>query len=951
MEKLSLSNVVFIVFAFCAAAAIAMPAQTLTTLASFNGNNGSGPTAPLLQGSDGNFYGTTVLGGAHSGGTIFKITPGGTLTTLYSFNGNDGFQPYAGLVRGNDGNFYGTTNGGLHGIGEIFKITPSGALRVLHIFNYDYGDGGYPGPLVLGNDGNLYGLTSLGGGDNAGTFFMVTPDGNTFTTLYTFDFSVGKYPTGPLILLSDGNFYGTAPLGGDGYGTIFKITPSGTPTVLYSFCPQGDCSNGASPNGALVRGSDGNFYGSAGGGTYDGGVIFKLTPSGTLTDLHNFNRTDGLNANGGLVQGRDGNFYGTTSTGGAHGVGTIFQMTPGGRLNSIYSFTGGADGANPKAGVVQGSDGKFYGTTYIGGANNDGTVFSLPTPIFTTTSLTSAPNPSYPGQAVTMTATVTAQNGTTPTGTVVFQSNGASLGSASLNNSGVAVLVYSGLPLGTYSLTAVYQGSATMLGSTSNTVTQVVGFSLTSVTSSPNPSTVGDEVTLTATVSPSGPPAPSGTIRFSSNGTAISGCIAVTLTSDMAVCRTSALAVGTDAVLATYSGDSNYLPSGGTVIQIVNPVPVAVQFVPLTPCRVVDTRNPNGTFGGPAITGQTSRQFPLAQSGNPCNIPASAMAYSLNVTVVPSGRLGYLTIWPTGQGQPSVSLMNSLDGRIKANAAIIPAGTPNGSVTVYVTATTNVVLDIDGYFEASTGSTLEFYPLTPCRVLDTRNPDGHLGGPFLSQGAERDFPVPESSCIPHGVTPAAYSFNITVAPHPAGQRLGFLTVWPAGEQQPTVSTLNNPTGTNVANAAIVPAGTDGAIAVYPNNNTDLIVDINGYFAAPGSGGLSLYTLTPCRVLDTRDNNGQPFQGERTVNVVDSACGPPSTAQAFVFNATVVPPGHLGYLTLWPDGEDQPVVSTLNATDGAITSNMAIVPTNNGSIDAYASALTQLILDISSYFAP
>ncbi len=155
----------------------------------------------------------------------------------------------------------------------------------------------------------------------------------------------------------------------------------------------------------------------------------------------------------------------------------------------------------------------------------------------------------------------------------------------------------------------------------------------------------------------------------------------------------------------------------------------------------------------------------------------------------------------------------------------------------------------------------------------------------------------------------------------------------------------------MANAAIVPAGTDGAIAVYPNNNTDLIVDINGYFAAPGSGGLSLYTLTPCRVLDTRDNNGQPFQGERTVNVVDSACGPPSTAQAFVFNATVVPPGHLGYLTLWPDGEDQPVVSTLNATDGAITSNMAIVPTNNGSIDAYASALTQLILDISSYFAP
>ncbi len=139
---------------------------------------------------------------------------------------------------------------------------------------------------------------------------------------------------------------------------------------------------------------------------------------------------------------------------------------------------------------------------------------------------------------------------------------------------------------------------------------------------------------------------------------------------------------------------------------------------------------------------------------------------------------------------------------------------------------------------------------------------------------------------------------------------------------------------------------------YADNNTDLLIDINGYFAAQGSNGLSLYTVTPCRVIDTRNvGNGQPFHGALTVNVTGSMCAPPASAQAFVFNATVVPPGHLGYLTLWPDGQNQPVVSTLNAIDGAITSNMAIVPTNNGSIDAYASALTQLLLDISSYFAP
>ena len=370
-----------------------------------------------------------------------------------------------------------------------------------------------------------------------------------------------------------------------------------------------------------------------------------------------------------------------------------------------------------------------------------------------------------------------------------------------------------------------------------------------------------------------------------------------------------------------------------------------VQFVPVTPCRLLDTRS----GGNGPILGGTSQSFILSQLGN-CNIPATAAAYSLNVTVVPHGRLGYLTIWPTGDSQPTVSTMNSPDGRVKANAAIVPAGY-QGAVSIYVSDTTDVILDIDGYFATPGQSTLAFYSLPPCRIVDTRNGNGDLGGPFLAGNRERDFPILESSCIPTGISPTAYSFNVTAVPHPAHQRLGYLTVWPAGQQQPVVSTLNNPTGTNVANAAVVPAGANGSIAVYPNNDTDLLIDTNGYFAASGSGGLSLTTVAPCRVIDTRSGGGQPFQGELTVNVVGSACAPSSAAQAFVLNATVVPPGGLGYLTLWPDGQDQPVVSTLNAGDGAITSNMAIVPTNNGAIDAYASALTQLILDISSYFAP
>ena len=219
------------------------------------------------------------------------------------------------------------------------------------------------------------------------------------------------------------------------------------------------------------------------------------------------------------------------------------------------------------------------------------------------------------------------------------------------------------------------------------------------------------------------------------------------------------------------------------------------------------------------------------------------------MTVVPQTTLGYLTIWPTGEGQPIASTLNSLDGRIKANAAIIPAGTPNGSVTVYVTNTTNVVLDINGYFTTSNGSTLAFYPLTPCRVADTRNPDGSLGGPYLSGGHERDFPVLQSSCWT-----AEQCRGVFVQLHRCARRhsagVAYLTVWPQGQSRPVVSTLNDLTNTVVANAALVPAGTGGGVATYATNDTDLVIDTNGYFAPPGSGGLSFYPLTPCRVIDT-----------------------------------------------------------------------------------------------------
>jgi hypothetical protein len=377
--------------------------------------------------------------------------------------------------------------------------------------------------------------------------------------------------------------------------------------------------------------------------------------------------------------------------------------------------------------------------------------------------------------------------------------------------------------------------------------------------------------------------------------------------------------------------------------------PVALQFVPVTPCRVVDTRGPNGPFGGPAFGAGEQRNYAIPSG--PCpGIPSSAAAYSLNVTVVPHHSLNFLTTWPTGLTQPAISTLNSYDARIKANAAIVPAG-DSASVTVYTTDATDVILDIDGYFTQPGSSTLAFFALPPCRVVDTRNPVGPLGGPYLLNQQPRDFPVLQSNC---NIPPAAqaYSFNYTVIPRNYRPLL-FLETWPTGQMQPDVSTLNANTGTVTANAAIVSAGQGGDVEVYPSgNDTDLIIDVNGYFAPPASAPnpLSLYVFSPCRVLDTRQSSGL-FSQELTVNIVGSPCEVPSAAQGYVFNATVVPSGSLDYLTLYPDGLPEPAASTLNAWDGAVTSNMAIVPTNNGSIDAFADGTTQLILDISSYFAP
>ncbi len=366
-------------------------AQTVTILYSFVGspNDGANPFVGLIQGSDGNFYGTTIEGGANGNvGTVFRISASGSYTNLCSFSYSDGAYPRAVLVQGSDGNFYGTTDGGgANGGGTVFRVSPSGNYTNLYSFGSHPNDGIYPDAgLAQGSDGNFYGTTAVGGTYDSGTVFRVSPSG-TYSNLHSFAGypTDGWLPQAALVQSSDSNLYGTTDFGGaDNDGTVFRISPSGTYSNLYSF----SYSNGGDPEAKLVEGSDGNFYGTTYGGGTNGcncGTVFRISPSGTYTTLYSFagSPNDGSEPQDGLVQGSDGNFYGTTYGGGTNSCncGTVFRISPSGTYTTLYSFAGSPnDGSEPLAGLMQGSDGNFYGTTYGGGTNGEGTVFKLTVP-------------------------------------------------------------------------------------------------------------------------------------------------------------------------------------------------------------------------------------------------------------------------------------------------------------------------------------------------------------------------------------------------------------------------------------------------------------------------------------------------------------------------------------------------------------------------------------------
>ena len=388
MKNGSVCKRIGMVGVLCLASVVSLAAQNFTNLVGFDYTDGAYPYyGSLIQGPDGNYYGMTSAGGTMGQGTIFKISMSGELTTLYSFCSqgfpcSDGQQPYGGLSLGTDGYFYGTTsNGGANSLGTVFKMTTGAKLTTIYSFcpsGFPCSDGYFPyAGLVQGTDGNFYGMAQQGGANGFGTVFKITPVG-ALTTLYSFCLlsacADGSLPQAPLIQATDGNFYGTTPGGGaHGAGTVFRITPAGALTSLHSF----NSTDGAVPYAGLVQASNGALYGTtADGGRRDVGTIFEITLTGKLRTVYNFCSIpycpDGSVPYGGLVQATDGNLYGTTLAGGATSNGVIFELSSDGTLTTLYSFCADGypncgDGYDPFAGLVQATNGNFYGTTLEGG--------------------------------------------------------------------------------------------------------------------------------------------------------------------------------------------------------------------------------------------------------------------------------------------------------------------------------------------------------------------------------------------------------------------------------------------------------------------------------------------------------------------------------------------------------------------------------------------------------
>jgi uncharacterized repeat protein (TIGR03803 family) len=648
-------------------------------LYSFQGGTDGGlPEGPVVQAPNGTFYGAADFGGANSSGVIYGIaatagTGTGKETTTYPFAGaSDGCQPQSSLIFDNAGNLYGTTPcGGANGRGVVFKYNPgSGVLTPLHAFcaqaNCPDGDAPQAG-MVQGSDGNFYGTASGGNASANGVIYRLSTSG-TYTLLYTFCAAAGcadgAAPQGPLVENRDGNFYGATAQGGAfGHGTVFKVTPGGTLTTLYSFTGAAD---GSAPLGALVVGSDGTLYGATELGGSDGfGTVYRITPTGAFTSLHSFTDSSAdSNPNSGLVQASDGNFYGTTSGLIHDSEGAVYKMALSPAMaapvqlafspasgkagtaatlnwkvlnafsqtlqNCYASVQGSSAGAGTwsgqQAGAYSATTGLFSGSAQVtptaagtytyalscGGQESGFATLAVgnsgsATPTIT---LSATPNPAAVGQVVTISATATG-SGATPTGTVAIMYGARTLATLPLASGSASISPSTaGVPAGNYLLTASYSGDTNYGAAVSAgyTVTLNKMTPAISLSATPNPVGIGQTVTITATASGSGA-APTGTVAFKYGSLTLASLPLSGGTASFAQ-STNGLPPGTYDLTASYSGDASYGAANSSAYGVTiskDATVVALSATPLTvvqgsPCTLKATVTRSGVAGIPTGT-------------------------------------------------------------------------------------------------------------------------------------------------------------------------------------------------------------------------------------------------------------------------------------------------------------------------------------------------------------
>ena len=558
------------------------------------------PSAGLILAGDGNFYGTTYEGGLYGGGTIFRMTPEGAITVIHSFDDTNGSHPYAELIEDTDGNLYGTTNDQFtssSGVGTIFTITKQGTgFTILHsLAPFDPTQGCFPegagilSPLVKGTNG-LYGVIASGGcaPNTHPAFFRISPTGSDRFSI------IGHLPdngtSSGLTRGTDGFFYGTTDGSseGTGFGVIFRIGEAGGDAQVLHFITRAE---GYAHTGEMIQAKDGKFYGAARAGgeygpTFEGGTIFQFIPgadeaTSTYTRIYSFTENDpaGSEPYTGLVEGSDGLLYGTTIRTGANRTfvgadqGAIFSLDPS-TLAVIPLHTFDPDpnspsySGSPRGPLVESSPGQFFGTTYYGGASGFGTGFRLILSNTTTTNIAALPNSTVFGQQVTLTAIVSSSGN--PSGDVEFFDGNTSLGTAAVN-SGTATLKTTGLAVGAHTVSASYLGDGTFLASTSPTASVTVGRAetVTTLGSSPNPSSRKQVVTLTATIAPVAPGGgiATGQVQFLDGkkklGTA-------PLVNGVATLPATFNNMGPHDLTATYVGDGSFIGSSGVFTHTVN---------------------------------------------------------------------------------------------------------------------------------------------------------------------------------------------------------------------------------------------------------------------------------------------------------------------------------------------------------------------------------------------